>query len=77
MVMASRSPKRAPGGGIPEQEQKKIAAAAGVDVRTVVRALSEGGTGTRIRSLVVRLAIVRALREYGYKREALTLENGQ
>ncbi len=45
-------------GSLSAQQVAKVAADAGVDPRTVVRAL-EG----RTKSLVVRIAIVRALRE--------------
>lgn len=58
----------APGKMTP-QDVAKVAADAGVDARSVVRAL-EG----RTRSLVIRNAIVLALRKFGFKREAARLE---
>lgn len=59
-------------GALTDQDVAKVAASAGLDPRTVSRALSIGGGRTR--SLVTRLAIARALRQYGFKREAMRLE---
>ncbi len=55
-----------------DPELRKVAAAALVDPRTVVRALASGGK--LVRSQVTRLAIVKALRELGFVREARELE---
>ena len=54
---------------VTQQEIAKVAAEAGVDPRTVARAL-EGMT----RSGVVRIAIHGALVKYGFRREAMKLE---
>jgi DNA-binding phage protein len=58
-------------GALSDQDVAKVAASAGLDPRTVARALSLGG---RTRSLVTRLAIAKALRAHGFKREAVRLE---
>lgn len=57
-------------GELSPQDVAKVAAEAKVDPRTVLRAL-EG----RTKSFVVRCAIVRALRDAGFRREARKLED--
>ena len=56
-----------------EQDRKKVAASANVDVRTVDRALTPDGK-TKIRSAAVRAAIVSALREHGFVKQAAQIE---
>ena len=56
-------------GGLSDQDVAKVAAEAGVDARTVIRAL-EG----RTRMLLVRTSIARALRHFGFKGHAIKLE---
>lgn len=59
----------APPGKLTSQDVARVAADAGVDARSVVRALDG-----RTRSPVIRLVIVTALRKFGFLREALRLE---
>lgn len=54
-----------------DQDVRKVAAHADVDPRTVERTLKKGG---KRQSRVVRAAIVAALREFGWKAEAIALE---
>lgn len=56
-------------GALSDNDMAKVAAEAKVDPRTVARAL-RGLT----RSLVTRMAIAKALRVFGFKREAMKLE---
>jgi len=58
------------------QDCRKVAASANVDVRTVERALTADGK-RRIRSAATRTAIVAALREHGFKRQAAQLEGAR
>lgn len=59
-----------------DQDRKKVAASANVDVRTVERALTAEGK-KRIRSQATRAAIAAALREHGFKRQAAQLESSR
>ncbi len=59
-----------------DQDRRKVAASANVDVRTVERALTADGK-KRIRSQATRDAIVAALREHGFKRQASQLEGAR
>ncbi len=59
-----------------EQDRRKVAASANVDVRTVERALTADGKN-RIRSQATRDAIASALREHGFPRQAAALEKGK
>lgn len=61
----------APPGALTPRDIAKVAAEAGVDRRSVLRALDG-----RTRSQVIRNAIVDALRAFGFRREALRLEQG-
>ncbi len=58
-----------------DQDRKKVAATANVDVRTVERALTAEGKA-RVRSAATRAAIVSALREHGFVKQAANLEKG-
>ena len=58
-----------------DQDRRLVAAKANVDVRTVERALTADGA-KRVRSHATRAAIVAALRELGFKRQAANLEKG-
>ncbi len=58
-----------------EQDRRLVAAKANVDVRTVERALTADGR-KRVRSAATRSAIVAALRELGFARQAANLERG-
>jgi DNA-binding LacI/PurR family transcriptional regulator len=58
-----------------DQDRRLVAAKANVDVRTVERALTADGS-KRVRSASTRAAIVAALRELGFKRQASNLERG-
>jgi DNA-binding LacI/PurR family transcriptional regulator len=60
------------GCGVTAQDRAKVAAEAGVDPRTVARALG----GSRRQSAAVRAAIVAALRSFAFRREAAALEKG-
>lgn len=59
-------------GALSVQEVAAVALKAGVDPRTVVRALQG-----RTKSLVVRRAIGAALREFGFAREARKVEGAK
>jgi DNA-binding LacI/PurR family transcriptional regulator len=59
-------------GALGAQDVAKVAASAGVDPRTVVRAL-EGRTKTR----AIRAAIAAALREFGFAKQARKLDGGK
>ncbi len=59
-----------------DQQRRMVAALAGVDTRTVERALEVGGAA-KIRSASTRKAIVDALKELGHKHEAARVDRGR